>query len=120
MRIQISLSADQTKQVLAKMFATINSPTVPDATSRGMFSKRSCYGSVAHYLRDHWDDTWVLWLFGVDVGVTHCCLYTKSDEKLVDTFSGYPSDRGYVLADDVVPLLVKTELRTLKRFKNAH
>lgn len=115
MRLHISLSTDYPVEIVRKLLATINSKEVPTGHIRGTFSKGNCYGNVAHYLRDHWDDSWVLWLFGHKLhGVTHCCLYTQNGVKVVDTFSGKPTTEGYLIPGDSIDLIAHMPLSALR------
>lgn len=79
--------------VLAKMAATINHAS-PGPGSPGTYTDSSCYGKVAHFLRNHahLDPDWYLLLFraGTDPHkIAHVCLYDK-DGPVVDTFDGHP------------------------------
>lgn len=110
MKILISLSGDVPQRVLDKIIATINSTAV---RGPGIFTKKSCYGSVAHYLRDHWDDSWQILMYGEHY-VVHCCLYSKSGKKIVDTFNGTPGP-VYKVDGEELPLLNSIQLRSIKK-----
>ena len=86
----LSVHEDHVNVVLTKMATTIN-PTVSELNQ---YSNRSCFGRVAHYLKDHNDPSWYIMLFGFrDNGeVTHCCLYDATGKRIVDTFDGTPSN----------------------------
>ena len=111
MRVLLSLSGDVPERVLDKVIATINSEA-PTGTA-GIFTNRSCYGKVAHFLRQHWDDNWILYMFGAHY-VEHACLYTQSGQKVVDTFSGRLDAAGYSIQDEDIPLLRKIKLSAIR------
>ena len=86
--------------VLAKMAATINHAD-PGPHSPGTYSKTSCYGKVAQYLRAHQppQEDWFLLLFrpGTDPHtIAHVCLY-DGDQPLVDLWGGHPIFRNGLL-----------------------
>jgi hypothetical protein len=116
MKILISLSGDVPHRVLAKMIDTINSDA---ERGSGIFTNKSCYGRVAHYLRNNWEDSWQILMYGEHY-VIHCCLYSHSGKKIVDTFNGTPGP-VYTVDGDEIPLLAAIPLHTIKsaieRFK---
>ena len=94
------------QQVLVKMANTVVAQD-PGHETPGTYTDKSCYGKVAHALRQVWarahldEPNWYILLFssGTDTSnVAHACLYTQTGVKVVDTFPGKPVNReGQVL-----------------------
>lgn len=90
MKLRQLLNEDAPSVVLTKMATTID-PTVSRLNG---YTNNSCFGRVAHYLKQHWNDTWYILLFGLREPneVTHCCLYDANGKPVVDTFDGTPKN----------------------------
>ena len=88
MKIHHLLNEENAQTVLMKMATTID----PSTGGENGYTNRSCFGRVAHYLKNHRNPNWYIMLFGfVNNGeVTHCCLYDNNGTRVVDTFDGAP------------------------------
>ena len=79
--------------VLETMARTITSDN-PGRQTKGTYSDSSCYGKVAHRLRNQANPNWYILLFSFghpSFKVAHACMYSDSGERVVDTFSGMPT-----------------------------
>lgn len=95
-KLLISLSVGHSKDVLAKIALTISHASPGRSRSgTGTYSRDSCYGKIAWYLREHksWNPSDTILLFGVSKDmqdVAHACLYSDQGKVIVDTFKGKP------------------------------
>lgn len=97
MKLPDILLEQQASVVLRRIAATINNDP------RNSYTDRSCFGKVAHFLKNHRANDWYILLFGFTDNdeVTHCCLYSSDGKQVVDTFDGKPivTQRGIVYVD---------------------
>ena len=92
MKLHQILKEDSAQVVLTKMATTID----PSTSNLNGYTNRSCFGKVAHYLKQKRNPEWYIMLFGLRSAneVTHCCLYTADGVPVVDTFDGEPQRVG--------------------------
>lgn len=92
MKIRQLLTEETAMVVLTKMATTID----PSASKLNGYTNNSCFGRVAHYLKQHRNPDWYILLFGFQENgeVTHCCLYDNDGNRVVDTFDGAPKNIG--------------------------
>ena len=110
MKLKQILREDSPHVVLVKMATTIS----PTSSNLNGYTDKSCFGKVAHYLKDHRAPNWFILLFGIRAAneITHCCLYDTDGNRIVDTFDGYPTNTEdgivYIDKDDKHHELLKS------------
>lgn len=100
------------------LVATIDADKTPVRGDKVGFSPDTCYGSVGHYLRTHWDDSWIIHLFSfVEDSVEHACLYDDRGRKIVDTFRGKITKDGYLTdGGELYPEVAQIHLKDLRPY----
>jgi hypothetical protein len=87
MRLSISAHADarSVSKILRKMSHTINANSVGyKPGENGAYTRDSCYGNIANFLRDNWNPEWRILLFGDNPeAVVHAVLWDPRAKKAV-------------------------------------
>lgn len=95
MKLHQILKEESAQIVLTKMATTID----PSVSNLNGYTNRSCFGKVAHFLKQNQNPAWYIMLFGLKSAneVTHCCLYDADGNRVVDTFDGEPQNNDGVI-----------------------
>ena len=84
----VSLSAASLFDVLRKMRKTITSNADWRLKDSGIYTPSSCYGAVAHYIKQHPSVKATVMIFGTGQWVSHALLANDDGEYLVNTVPG--------------------------------
>lgn len=88
MKLLISLSAASLRDVLAMMRHTIATDADWRKVDAGVYTPKSCYGAVAHYLKSNSPDGLTVMVFGLGQWVSHVILVDDHGRYVVNTVPG--------------------------------